>query len=171
MFFPFRLSLAGTQPSPDTTRDSITVNMASSLVSVVYTMPLVSNKRGQVTIGTDLIVTYHSGMAYPPLSMTSIRVFSALETKKARALLWHSPYSTLKREGPPWRRIWGGNGSVALALPRDGGLTPYVPSPLSRAGFRCLHSKALSLDSSVVAMKPFPSRALQHMHPSPVISI
>jgi hypothetical protein len=60
---------------------------------------------------------------------------------------------------------------VALALPRDGGLTPYDLSPFTRPGFRCLHSKVLSLGSSMVTMELPPGRALQHMYPSPVLSI
>jgi hypothetical protein len=36
--------------------------MASSSVSVVYTMPPLPNERGQGTIGTDFIVTYHSDL-------------------------------------------------------------------------------------------------------------
>jgi hypothetical protein len=60
---------------------------------------------------------------------------------------------------------------VALALPRDGGLTPYVLLLRIRAGPQCLHSEVLSLGSSAVAMRLLPGQALQHMYPSPVLSI
>lgn len=54
---------------------------------------------------------------------------------------------------------------VALALPRDGGLTPYFSSLLVLA-IHAYTPIVLSPDCSVAATKPSPGRALQHMCPS-----
>jgi hypothetical protein len=55
---------------------------------------------------------------------------------------------------------------VALAVPRDGGLTPYVFALCTRAGCQCSHSQVSSLGSSVVAMKLATGQALRHTYPS-----
>lgn len=72
-----QLSSSGTQSALDITRDSITVNMASSSISVIYPTPPLPNKRDQGTVGADLTVTYHSDLAQCEILTTGSRYTTA----------------------------------------------------------------------------------------------
>ncbi|KAH7125041.1 hypothetical protein B0J13DRAFT_566131 [Dactylonectria estremocensis] len=122
---------------------------SSSSTSVVYPMPPLPNKRGQGAIGADLIVTYHSDLAQELKAGTFIpfiqpafildlypRLLSPEDSEISGLPLLLSMFNagvrtaTLEEDGrgnDGWETEDSQSVQVALALPRDGGLTPIVP--------------------------------------------
>ncbi|KAH6995446.1 hypothetical protein BKA56DRAFT_694517 [Ilyonectria sp. MPI-CAGE-AT-0026] len=122
--------------------------MASSAsASVVYPIPPLPNKRVHGAIGADLIITYHSDLAQCEILPAGARYTNAGNFKAGTFLPFIQPPFILdlyphllspeddEISGLPlllsildgWETEETQSVQVALALPRDGGLTPIVP--------------------------------------------
>ncbi|KAH6988810.1 hypothetical protein BKA56DRAFT_709876 [Ilyonectria sp. MPI-CAGE-AT-0026] len=120
---------------------------SSSSASVIYPIPPLPNKRGQGAIGADLIITYHSDLAQCEILPSGSRYTNAGNFKAGTFLPFIQPAFILdlyprllspeddEISGLPlllsildgWETEDSQSVQVALALPRDGGLTPIVP--------------------------------------------
>ena len=192
-------------------------------------MPPLQNKRAQGTIGTDLIVTYHSDLAQCEILPPGSRYTNAGNFKAGTFLPFNQPDVVLnlyprllstedgESSGIPlllsmynaevrtptleddWEGKWftivaricpnkltflgvrldgweteeTQSVQVALALPRDGGLTPYIipPTLVSLLIFNTYNRVVLSPGFFPITTKVFPGLAPQHMRPSPALSI
>ncbi|KAH8659483.1 hypothetical protein BGZ61DRAFT_370535 [Ilyonectria robusta] len=104
--------------------------MASSSASVICPIPPLPNKRGQGAIGADLIITYHSDLAQCEILPAGSRYTNAGNFKAGTFLPFIQPAFILDlypRLLNGWETEETQSVQVALALPRDGGLTPIVP--------------------------------------------
>ncbi|KAH7190417.1 hypothetical protein DER44DRAFT_816009 [Fusarium oxysporum] len=106
--------------------------MTTSSASVICPIPPLPNKRGQGAIGADLIITYHSDLAQCEILPAGSRYTNAGNFKAGTFLPFIQPAFILDLY--PRLLIWMDGRQkktesvqVALALPRDGGLTPIVP--------------------------------------------
>ncbi|KAI3571502.1 hypothetical protein IWW34DRAFT_897973 [Fusarium oxysporum f. sp. albedinis] len=102
--------------------------MTTSSASVICPIPPLPNKRGQGAIGADLIITYHSDLAQCEILPAGSRYTNAGNFKAGTFLPFIQPAFILDLyplDG--WETEETESVQVALALPRDGGLTPIVP--------------------------------------------
>ncbi|KAH7247253.1 uncharacterized protein BKA55DRAFT_594968 [Fusarium redolens] len=120
--------------------------MTTSSASVICPIPPLPNKRGQGAIGADLIITYHSDLAQCEILPAGSRYTNAGNFKAGTFLPFIQPsfildlyprlliarifpnkltFHGVSLDG--WETEETESVQVALALPRDGGLTPIVP--------------------------------------------
>ncbi|KAH7204968.1 hypothetical protein BKA60DRAFT_656034 [Fusarium oxysporum] len=120
--------------------------MTTSSASVICPIPPLPNKRGQGAIGADLIITYHSDLAQCEILPAGSRYTNTGNFKAGTFLPFIQPafildlyprlliarifpnkltFHGVSLDG--WETEETESVQVALALPRDGGLTPIVP--------------------------------------------